>query len=211
MSAPVAEPVPVDVTPGSLVAASDAADRSDCDAVCLQRLVGRYDSTWGAATFEVEGSDLLVRYGRGSMRCRVGARSLDCAWQEGAATGRARFVRASDDRLEGSWGNGASADDGGAWIFTRGGSRPAPDGFGGVYDTNYGPVRLVQQGDEVRGAYDRGSLACRAAGATLACAWAEGDAVGRARLTRTPDGSLEGTWGHGESADDGGAWTFVRR
>ena len=85
----------------------------------------------------------------------------------------------------------------------------------GTYSSNWDDVKLVQEGDRVTGTYvccGGGTINGRIIeGRVLRYSWHEpngaGDGHGVWRIQG--DGRLDGTWGHGPRADDGGPWTLV--
>lgn len=79
---------------------------------------GSYNSTWGQAVFTQAGNNVSVKYARGTMTCTASGNALDCDWHEGAPSGRAKLVKETGGTIRGTWGNGPSATDGGAWVFT---------------------------------------------------------------------------------------------
>jgi hypothetical protein len=86
----------------------------------------------------------------------------------------------------------------------------------GVYDSNYGEVRLVQRGSLVEGEYvccGGGRIEGRIDGTVIEYYWVEAE--------RRADGhgvwrvfgagrELVGTWGSDDSDDDGGEWNLQR-
>jgi hypothetical protein len=86
---------------------------------------------------------------------------------------------------------------------------PAGQAFAGAYRSTWGETVFAAQGDKVDATYPGGSLACAVKEGALDCSWKEGNAAGKAHLTRSPSGDIEGTWGNGESDKDGGKWTFT--
>lgn len=80
----------------------------------------------------------------------------------------------------------------------------------GFYRSSWGPTHFLSAEGRVLARYPRGALDCSRSGAVLTCAWTEGSAHGRAKLTREADGTLRGTWGRDESDTDGGTWIFTR-
>ncbi len=80
---------------------------------------GTYRSTWGATVFTQNGSAVTAKYDKGSMVCRASGDTLDCDWKEAASSGRAKLVLAPDGTMKGTWGTGASATNGGPWLFSR--------------------------------------------------------------------------------------------
>lgn len=85
----------------------------------------------------------------------------------------------------------------------------------GEYTSNWDAVTLVQVGDRVRGTYvccGGGTIEGRVIeGRVIRYQWHEprGAGHGAGVWTITPSGTLDGTWGHGQSVDDGGPWTLV--
>ncbi|PIE06131.1 MAG: hypothetical protein CSA75_01100, partial [Sorangium cellulosum] len=76
--------------------------------------------------------------------------------------------------------------------------------FEGSYSSNWGTTHFKEIGGIVSAKYSRGTMTCKAARDVLSCEWFEGNATGKARLTRQADGSLRGTWGKGTSETNGG-------
>ena len=68
---------------------------------------------------------------------------------------------------------------------------------------------FTQAGKVVVASYPGGSLERMAHDAVLDCSWKEGVGSGKARLTRQPNGTLQGTWGNAAEDHDGGQWIFV--
>jgi hypothetical protein len=86
----------------------------------------------------------------------------------------------------------------------------------GVYDSNYGEVRLVQRGTLVEGEYvccGGGRLEGRIDGRVIRFYWVESerkaDGHGVWRVVGTGS-ELLGTWGSDQSEDDGGEWNLKR-
>ncbi len=196
-SEPILLPATVDVAPAA------------------KRFEGTYKSNWGTTTFRETGASVTAQYPRGSMTCSSAGDTLSCDWVEGGLRGKASLTRQANGDIAGTWGSGSSATDGGPWSFTRVSgtvgaveSEAALD-FSGKYRSNWGTTTFTQTGSTVRAVYSRGTMTCNAAGNVLSCTWYEGSGRGAARLVRKPDGSMQGTWGNGSSASNGGAWSFV--
>jgi hypothetical protein len=79
---------------------------------------GTYKSNWGPTVFAQAGSTVTATYSRGNMTCKAAGSALDCDWREGAASGKAHLVKNANGTLTGTWGNRASATDGGPWLFS---------------------------------------------------------------------------------------------
>jgi hypothetical protein len=83
-------------------------------------LSGAWHTNWGIAHLTDTGHGIHVDYARGTMDCALhGAQGLDCNWTEGSQSGKADLVIESQSVLRGTWGNGTSPSDGGAWILVR--------------------------------------------------------------------------------------------
>lgn len=86
----------------------------------------------------------------------------------------------------------------------------------GTWDSTYGEVSLTQRGDRISGQYPccgGGTLEGRIVeGSMVKFHWKEprgaGEGEGLWRIQR--DGSLDGSWGLGQSASDGGVWKLWR-
>jgi hypothetical protein len=87
-----------------------------------------------------------------------------------------------------------------------------PVSITGDYTSNWDDVRLVQEGTRVHGTYvccGGGTIEGRIIeGRVIRYHWRSGGGEGEGTWTITPSGRLEGTWGSGTSADDGGDWTL---
>jgi hypothetical protein len=83
----------------------------------------------------------------------------------------------------------------------------------GTYTSNWNDVTLVQEGSRIRGTYvccGGGTIDGRIIeGRVIRYHWEQPGATGEGVWTVTPSGRLEGTWGFGQSADDGGAWNLA--
>ncbi len=188
---------PADTSPPSLPALRSALDAAD------------FSSERGAVHLARDpGGTAAGSFGAGGvMSCSISGDQFACHWYESSTEGRATFRRKSDGRLEGTWGNATSDDDGGAWTLVPVGTT----GLEGMWDTNFGVavIRATALGYHVD--YRDGTMDCEPRGDALDCAWTEGASTGHAHLARESPRVLRGRWGSGASATDGGAWLFVRR
>jgi hypothetical protein len=180
---------------------------------------GVYRSTYGDVRVRQEGNVVKGKYNSGTFTCAAAGKSLDCSWDEGSSVGKAKLAKLDNGDLDGTWGNGGSATDGGRGLYhllSAGDRGPSADdavagSFGGVYVSTWGDTTFTENGASVKGAYPSGTLDCKATGANLDCTWIEGSTMGRAKLVRQASGDLSGTWGNGASATDGGMWLFRRK
>jgi hypothetical protein len=86
----------------------------------------------------------------------------------------------------------------------------------GDYTSNWDEVHLVQDGDRITGTYvccGGGTLKGRIIeGRIIKFEWDEPRGAGHGAGIWTIKGNtLEGSWGHGQSNNDGGPWTLVRK
>lgn len=81
---------------------------------------GTYVSNWGKAkcTQVKRNVNCLYAGKSGSMDCKViGEKELECEWEEPGASGKAKLTKKDDGKISGTWGNGSSSTNGGAWVF----------------------------------------------------------------------------------------------
>ena len=92
---------------------------------------------------------------------------------------------------------------------------PRRSTISGTYSSNWDDVTLVQDGTRIRGTYvccGGGTIEGRLVeGRVIRYHWSEprGAGEGEGVWTITPSGRLEGTWGHGQSVDNGGPWNLA--
>jgi hypothetical protein len=108
----------------------------------------------------------------------------------------------------------------GLWLSACGGQadvrpRPLKPGvtFNGVWDSNWGEMRLTQKGKRVFGTfkYRNGSLAGTLDGDVLHFRWKQTESryagSGAGYLQLSPDGQhMEGRWGYNDNEIEGGRW-----
>jgi len=83
--------------------------------------------------------------------------------------------------------------------------------FKGTFVSTWGKAKCTQVKRNVNCLYagKSGSMDCKVVGEKdLQCDWEEPGLSGKAKLSKKDDGKISGTWGHGESATNGGAWVF---
>jgi hypothetical protein len=84
--------------------------------------------------------------------------------------------------------------------------------FSGVYQTDYGPLRLTRTGDQVRGVYTTSAakdstVTGTVRGNVLTGRWAEPSGMGNFRFTLDSDGrSFKGRFGFGGDSKNAGEW-----
>ncbi|MDY0060321.1 MAG: hypothetical protein RBU45_10955 [Myxococcota bacterium] len=101
------------------------------------------------------------------------------------------------------------------------GPRPADVALGGRWTSNWGELKLAQEGEAVRGTFDYndGQLEGVLQGDLFLFDWLQPPDPTAARMTVkgkgyfriSPDGQiLEGAWGYGAQREGGGAWRAQR-
>jgi hypothetical protein len=86
----------------------------------IEDFAGTYVTNWGKArcTQVKRNVNCLYAGKSGSLDCKVvGAKDLECDWEEPGLSGKAKLTKKDDGRLVGTWGNGASTTNGGPWNF----------------------------------------------------------------------------------------------
>jgi hypothetical protein len=97
-------------------------------------------------------------------------------------------------------------------------AEPLPPGvtFGGIWDSNWGQIKLLQQGSHVSGRYKgfrNGSVSGDLDGNVFIFKWTQMESRqwGRGYLKMSPDGErLEGRWGYKKNYTNGGRWWATR-
>jgi hypothetical protein len=93
---------------------------------------------------------------------------------------------------------------------------PAGVSFAGTWDSTWGKMVLTQEGSKVHGhftGYREGGVSGQLEGDVYRFVWDQLKPRGHGRgyLQISPDGNhLEGRWGYGKKADDGGRWAADR-
>ncbi len=170
---------------------------------------GRWSTTFGALALERRGVRVYGTYryrgvaGRISGRCEGNV--LRFRYVEPAESGRGEFCLSRDGRFTGSY-----RPKGALVSRTWSGHR----GWDGLWDTDFGRLRLFQHRGEVRGCYSGAShaqLHGRVQGDELDFRYSEAQAAGTGRFKLSEDGeSFTGRWrarGQRESRDWNGART----
>ncbi|MEZ6188424.1 MAG: hypothetical protein R3F62_25915 [Planctomycetota bacterium] len=170
---------------------------------------GVWRTTYGALTLTQAGDRVEGRYplggGDGTLEGRVVGQRLSFRYAEPTAAGEGWFELAPDGAsFRGRWrpdGRDAWSD----WTGTREGAEGAEAGPGGLFDTEFGPLRLLPPSrGRLRGVYRSdgvpGSVEGSLSGRTLRFTWREGEATGAGEFTFTADWSgFEGRWRSGEA------------
>ncbi len=87
--------------------------------------------------------------------------------------------------------------------------------FTGVWNTNWGPMKMTQKGSQVMGHYTgqfKGIIDGTVSGNRLDFTWSQPNGEhGRGYFIISGDGnSFDGAWGMNDSDSDGGCWTGAR-
>lgn len=85
----------------------------------------------------------------------------------------------------------------------------------GVWDSTYGEVSITQRGNRIHGEYQccgGGTLDGYITGSVVKFHWREphGAGEGEGVWRRSNDGTLQGSWGVGQSDNDGSTWKMWR-
>jgi hypothetical protein len=167
---------------------------------------GDFSSERGVVHLAAEPDGRLAgTYPNGVLTCSA---AFACRWYERSSEGRATFHRKTDGKLEGTWGNDASDDDGGSWTLVpiaRNG------GVDGVWDTNWGVAKIETKRGGLHVEYETGSMDCTEHDKKLDCTWSESSMTGAAELVVESPRVMRGRRGSGASSSDGGYWVFVKR
>jgi hypothetical protein len=178
---------------------------------------GEWDTTYGRLSIAVEGAKATGTYARldatpNRINGTIEGPRLTFTYVETNATGEGHFTLAADgSTFRGQWREKGES----AWSAWRGRRVAAVTrNFSGVWNTDYGLMRLVQHGDRVEGCYSFGgqsTVAGTAKGNVLSLAYAEPDGTtGTAEFTLAPDtGSFSGTW-KPDGFKPGGSWNGMR-
>jgi hypothetical protein len=94
-------------------------------------------------------------------------------------------------------------------------ANPQSVDINGRYDSNWDSVQLVQDGRDVHGSYvccGGGTIEGRIyEGRIIRYHWKQPGGEGEGVWEIVAPNRLEGTWGSGQSDDDGGRWDLVRK
>jgi hypothetical protein len=155
---------------------------------------------------------------RGEYVCRgtvvgvVDGRAIAIDWTSPDGGGKAEWSIEDDGRLVGTWSYGPDDTPGGSWDLAP--LRPLAEGdVSGSYESDFGPVHLVQERGRITGSYEcpGGVVEGTRDGRTIRFSWQGSDSMGHGGWTLSADArSLEGRWGFGPSADAGGSWNLLR-
>lgn len=174
---------------------------------------GPWDTTFGRLTLEQKDGQVTGSYaitgGQATITGKVRQRTLTFSYTEGDIQGEGEFTLAEDGRsFTGKWRARGGAD-WHVWTGKRPGTTPVPPilprlpqpevaTFSGLWDSSFGRMRLVQDGQQVRGmyAYTSGSvLEGKVAGRKLTFTYKEPKAEGEGWFELAEDGrSFKGKW-----------------
>ncbi len=154
---------------------------------------GRWFSTFGVMLLEQRGSRLSGTYSyrgaEGRIEGNVRGTLLHFRYSEPAEVGSGEFRMLRYGRFAGSYtprGQKKALP----WVGNR--------GWDGLWETNFGPLRMIQDRDRVLGFYSgtgQPEIHGRARGATLALRFKERNASGEGRFTQHDDGlAFSGEW-----------------
>ncbi len=189
-------------------------------AIAGESFAGKYRSTYGDVRVSQKGDKVTGTYPGGTLDCTAEGKKLDCNWKDGFGVGKSKLEKQANGDLKGTWGKGASATDGGPWLFTlleagepgKTGEEAAAGDFAGTYVSTWGDTVFTEEANKkVKGTYPGGKLDCVSDGAKLDCDWKDSAGTGKAALTRQTNGNISGTWGFGANTTNGGSWLFRKK
>ena len=181
---------------------------------------GDWSTTYGPLTLKQTGARVVGQYESdatsGLLEGTVANRRLSFAYREPRASGEGWFELSADaSAFDGRW-RPAGETGWSRWTGERNATQSTQETplFDGVWNSTYGPLRLAQNGNAVRGFYRMADgrfadVSGTASGSDLAFDYDENGVKGSGRFTLEPDGdSFSGSW----QADDGakGEWTGAR-
>ena len=160
---------------------------------------GNWDSTFGPMRLAVDGTAVTGTYVMGGVPCSISGHqegaTLVFEYREPDVSGEGRFELARDGRaFSGKWrprGEISWAP----WAGTRPQDR-APEGFEGIWDSDFGRLRMIADGDTMRGIYSfsEGSLEGTLDGRALHFKYRD-SAKGEGEFTLAADArSFTGRW-----------------
>lgn len=82
---------------------------------------GSYKTSEGAMTLEQKAADpstVTGTYAKGTIACKAKGSELACVWKEPSSSGHAKFKRAANGDMSGSWGLDSASSGGGTWTCT---------------------------------------------------------------------------------------------
>jgi hypothetical protein len=177
---------------------------------------GAWDTTYGRLTLTQEGDQVkgyyLTNGRRAIVEGTVEKGKLTFRYQEPSAAGEGWFELAADGHsFQGRWRERGETE-WEAWAGKRV-PPPAPPDFGGVWETSYGRMRLVQRGDAVEGIYaytGESTLTGKAAKGRLTFQYREPAAAGEGWFELAADGnSFQGRW-KAQGSEKWADWTGKR-
>jgi hypothetical protein len=188
---------------------------------------GTWDTgRWGSMTLQQDGTQVFgtYSYADGVIEGNVppgsgGTYILRYRWrnQDGGSNGVGYFTLASNAKsFQGQWTQGENLNNGGqSWDGVRTSDAPAPATFTGVWQTEWGNMRLAQGVTQANGTYDYGGGLVEGTinDKTFRFRWINRltgqSGMGQFNLA-TYGKTFEGTWGIGKSYTDGGKWNGSR-
>ncbi len=161
---------------------------------------GSWTTTFGEMQLAESTAGVRGRYVMDGQTCTIEGRrdgdTLIFTYQEPSAGGEGRFRLSADGAsFEGEWRSKGSS----RWLPWKGSrpeAGPAPEGFEGLWDTDFGRLRLSRKGDSMEGPYSvgEGRIVGKVFGRELAFRYKDTQ-EGSGEFTLSEDGStFDGTW-----------------
>jgi hypothetical protein len=176
---------------------------------------GQWETTFGSMTLTQDGKKVTGFYlydeGRSTIEGQVEGRKLTFTYQEPKAEGEGWFELSADGKsFSGKWRERFQKE-WGEWKGTR--VAAAPVGFGGVWKTSYGSMRLVEKDGRIIGMYGAGGLSTvegKVEGKQFTFRYREPTVTGEAVFDLSADGkSFTGKWRE-DGKKDWAAWRGTR-
>jgi hypothetical protein len=169
----------------------------------MRSFAGRWFTLFGVMDLQQDGDDVTGSYGRAGAAQRnhiaghIDGGRLHFRYEEASEAGEGWFEFIRPGRFEGQWRPDGHAD-WRPWIGCR--------GFEGIWDTSFGFMRLMQDGEHVFGFYEglgASEVDGRLQDKELVVRYKEASAAGDARFSLSDDGeTFSGEW----KSDTGSLW-----
>lgn len=171
---------------------------------------GSWQTTFGPMMLTVDAARATGTYGAGNtIEGEIAGDRLDFHYREPSEEGAGFFERRGDSFAGMYRVEGGEAD--AVWRGTR--TVPEPRGFDGLWDTSFGRMRLVREGDAVNGTYDgagHSTIVGRLEGGRLVFRYQEPKIGGEGWFELDPDGQgFAGEW-RPEGTEEWGEWDGKR-
>ncbi len=173
-------------------------DEGSKDAVSAvpKDISGAWSTDYGELNLTQEGGKVTGTYAMGRVDGKLDGNVLKLHYAERADKGEAAFTFSSDgSSFEGKW----RADGTSKWLPWNGKRHSLSSQFNGLWKTSFGLMRLVVDGEKIRGAYDHAGGEAKMEGEVkngrFAFRYQEPEAAGEGWFKISNDGrSIDGKW-----------------